>query len=110
MKEEVEVTVRLTTAFFANNTLSQDQALEFLPRMYAQVKSTFYTLPSSDALVTCACCGQKMRTLRKHLRIKHSLSVEQYLEKYNLPKDTPLTAATYSSARQEIAKRHGLGF
>ncbi len=109
LKDEVEITVRLTAAFFANQTLSPDQALEFLSRMHAQVKAVFYTQPTSETLVTCVCCGQKMRTLRKHLRVKHNLSVEQYLAKYNLPKDTPLTAATYSSQRQDIAKRHGLG-
>ena len=109
MKEEVEITVRLVTAFLNRNEMSPACALEFIDQAYAQVKKVFYTQPSSDDLVECMCCGKKMRTLRKHLRTQHNLSVEEYIEKFKLPRDTPLIAKSYSHTRSDLAKKGGLG-
>jgi predicted transcriptional regulator len=52
--------------------------------------------------------GKPYKTLRRHLSVK-GLSPDQYKEKWGLPKDYPLVAASYSAARSQMAKDLGLG-
>lgn len=52
--------------------------------------------------------GKRYKTLRRHLAVK-GLTPEQYREKWGLPHDYPMVAATYSAARSEMAKSIGLG-
>ena len=61
-----------------------------------------------DAVV-CLECGWKGKMLRRHLSTRHGLSGEQYLKRWNLPSDHPLTAPTYSEQRSTLAKELGLG-
>jgi predicted transcriptional regulator len=61
-----------------------------------------------DAVV-CLDCGWKGKMLRRHLSTRHGLSGEQYLKRWSLPIDHPLTAPTYSEQRSALAKELGLG-
>jgi predicted transcriptional regulator len=61
-----------------------------------------------DAVV-CLECGWKGKMLRRHLTTRHGLSGEQYLKRWSLPPDHPLTAPTYSAQRSTLAKELGLG-
>lgn len=59
--------------------------------------------------VVCLDCGWRGKMLRRHLTTRHGLSGEQYLKRWNLPSDHPLTAPTYSAQRSSLAKELGLG-
>jgi predicted transcriptional regulator len=61
-----------------------------------------------DAVI-CLECGWKGKMLRRHLSTRHALNGEQYLKRWNLPSDHPLTAPTYSEQRSSLAKELGLG-
>lgn len=61
-----------------------------------------------DAVV-CLECGWRGKMLRRHLSTRHGLGGEQYLKKWNLPSDHPLTAPNYSEQRSSLAKELGLG-
>src|SRR5919106_4080123 len=61
-----------------------------------------------DHLV-CLVCGQRLKTLRRHLNIVHQLTLEAYRERFGLKSDYPMTAPGYSRQRSEMAKRVGLG-
>ena len=61
-----------------------------------------------DAVV-CLDCGWKGKMLRRHLSTRHGLSGEQYLKRWNLASDHPLTAPIYSEQRSTLAKELGLG-
>ncbi len=61
-----------------------------------------------DAVV-CLECGWKGKMLRRHLTTRHALSAEQYLKRWNLASDHPLTAPAYSAQRSTLAKELGLG-
>ena len=61
-----------------------------------------------DAVV-CLECGWKGKMLRRHLSTRHGLSGEEYLRRWSLPSDHPLTAPTYSEQRSSLAKELGLG-
>jgi predicted transcriptional regulator len=52
--------------------------------------------------------GQKFKMLRRHLA-GLGLTPDQYRDKWNLPKNYPMTAPAYAKRRAEIAKTTGLG-
>lgn len=59
--------------------------------------------------VVCLECGWKARTLRRHLSVQHGFSRPDYLQRWKLPPDHPLTAPAYSELRSAMAKQIGLG-
>src|SRR6266403_2302234 len=61
-----------------------------------------------DAVI-CLDCGWKGKMLRRHLSTRHGLSAEQYLRRWNLGSEHPLTAPSYSEQRSTLAKELGLG-
>jgi predicted transcriptional regulator len=53
--------------------------------------------------------GRKFKSLKRHLRIHHNMSPEQYREKWKLPADYPMVAPAYAKARSALALKMGLG-
>jgi predicted transcriptional regulator len=60
-------------------------------------------------VVICLECGWKGKMLRRHLTTRHGLTGEEYLKRWGLPLDHPLTAPNYSVQRSNLAKELGLG-
>ena len=52
--------------------------------------------------------GKPYKTLRRHLTLR-GLTPEAYRAKWGLPRDYPMTAASYSEQRSELARALGLG-
>ena len=46
--------------------------------------------------------GKSYKTLKRHLT-KHGITMEQYRERFGLPRDYPSTAASYSEQRSKLA-------
>jgi predicted transcriptional regulator len=61
-----------------------------------------------DAVV-CLDCGWRGKMLRRHLSTRHGLSGDEYLRRWKLASDHPLTAPNYSEQRSALAKELGLG-
>lgn len=61
-----------------------------------------------DFLV-CMACGTRQKTLKRHLRVAHDLTPEQYRTEFSLPASYPMTAPNYSEQRRAMAKQVGLG-
>ena len=59
--------------------------------------------------VVCLECGFRGQTLRRHLGSRHGLQIAEYLRRWQLPGDHPLTAPAYSARRSTMAKELGLG-
>src|SRR5215475_10399647 len=59
--------------------------------------------------VVCLDCGHRGKTLRRHISSRHGLSRAEYLRRWGLQPDHPLTAPAYSERRSTLAKRFGLG-
>ena len=59
--------------------------------------------------VVCLECGYRGKTLRRHITTRHGLSREEYLRRWGLQPDHPLTAPAYSERRSTLAKQLGLG-
>ena len=59
--------------------------------------------------VVCLDCGYRGKTLRRHISSRHGLSRAEYLKRWRLQPDHPLTAPVYSEHRSTLAKQLGLG-
>jgi predicted transcriptional regulator len=69
----------------------------------AQIKKSI----TPDALISFE-DGKPYKTLRRHLTIR-GLTPEAYRAKHGLPVDYPMTSASYSAQRSELARSLGLG-
>src|ERR1041384_3473385 len=118
---------QLVTKIIASYVSHHNVAPEQISELIRSVHRTFdtlakpYELPSTpmpavpvrrsvqhDAVV-CLECGWRGKMLRRHLSTRHGLTGEQYLKRWNLPSDHPLTAPMYSEQRSTLAKELGLG-
>ena len=59
--------------------------------------------------VVCLDCGYRATMLRRHISTRHSLNPDEYLKRWGLRRDHPLTAPAYSEQRSTMAKQLGLG-
>lgn len=63
---------------------------------------------SKDAVI-CLECGKGFKTLKRHLSTEHDLTPADYKARWQLSKDYPLVAPSYSLKRAKTAKAIGLG-
>lgn len=59
--------------------------------------------------IVCLEDGKKLKMLRRHLMTHYGMTPDEYREKWNLPKDYPMTAPNYAEKRRALAKEIGLG-
>src|SRR5438309_11879649 len=59
--------------------------------------------------VVCLDCGYRGKMLRRHISTQHALNRDEYLSRWGLRSDHPLTAPAYSERRSTLAKALGLG-
>ncbi|HEY1794675.1 MAG TPA: MucR family transcriptional regulator [Stellaceae bacterium] len=114
---------KIVTKYLSHHQLTPDQ----IPELIASVHHGLNSLGQAAApppvmtpavpvrrsvqrdAVVCLDCGWKGKMLRRHLTTRHHLTGEQYLQRWNLPSDHPLTAPMYSEQRSVLAKELGLG-
>jgi predicted transcriptional regulator len=114
---------KIIASYVGNHTLTPDQ----LPALIASVQQALRDLgkpvappvPRTPAVpirrsvqrdrVVCLECGFTGKTLRRHLGTRHGLEIAEYLRRWELPRDHPLTAPAYSEQRSTMAKELGLG-
>jgi predicted transcriptional regulator len=59
--------------------------------------------------VVCLDCGFRAVTLRRHIRVQHGLTPDEYQKRWGLKQNHPLTAPAYSERRSSVAKALELG-
>jgi MucR family transcriptional regulator, transcriptional regulator of exopolysaccharide biosynthesis len=59
--------------------------------------------------VVCLDCGYRAKMLLRHITRQHGLSRDEYLKRWGLRRNHPLTAPGYSEQRSSMAKALGLG-
>ena len=59
--------------------------------------------------VACLGCGYRGKTLTRHIAMRHSLSGDEYRQRWGLRSNHPLTASAYSEHRSTMAKALGFG-
>lgn len=121
----VELTADIVAAYISNNSVPASELPALLVAIHGAVsglsnpatpiepkveRATPGQIRKSithDALISFE-DGKPYKTLKRHLT-KLGLSPEQYRERWGLPRDYPLVAASYSETRSALAKSLGLG-
>lgn len=103
------VTDLMTTVHFTLKALNDgtSSAAPDAPVVDAKSPAEIKKSISKDAL-TSFIDGKKYKTLKRHLS-GHGLTPETYRERFGLPADYPMVAASYSEQRSSLAKAGGLG-
>jgi predicted transcriptional regulator len=55
--------------------------------------------------IVCLDDGRRLKTLRRYLKRKYSLTPDQYRQRWGLPDDYPMVAPGYSQLRSSLAMR-----
>jgi predicted transcriptional regulator len=121
----IELTADIVSAHVSNNTVSLSDVPELVKGVHAALaklggpqvapepegKTPVVSARSSikPDFITCMECGQKQKTLKRHLMTAHGLTPDQYRKDYGLPSSYPMVAPNYSAQRGELAKAIGLG-
>ena len=114
---------KIVTKYLSHHPLTPEQIPELIASVYRSLNSLGEVAPPPPVLtpavpvrrsvqrdaVVCLDCGWKGKMLRRHLTTRHKMTGEQYLQRWNLPSDHPLTAPIYSEQRSVLAKELGLG-
>ncbi len=59
--------------------------------------------------ITCLVCGEKFKSLKRHLQGAHQLTPTEYRDAFKLKSDHPIVAPAYAAQRSTLAKSLGLG-
>jgi predicted transcriptional regulator len=114
---------KIVTKYLAHHQLTPDQIPELITSVHHSLNALGQVAAPPPVLVpavpvrrsvqrdavVCLDCGWKGKMLRRHLTTRHHLTGDQYLQRWSLPNDHPLTAPMYSEQRSALAKELGLG-
>ena len=62
-----------------------------------------------DDYLVCLEDGRKLKSLKRHLQRRFSMTPDEYRAKWGLPADYPMVAPAYSALRSSIAKGNPAG-
>jgi predicted transcriptional regulator len=127
--DEKALVAQILSSYLSNNSVAPAD----LPSVIESVKKAFQgsaeaiaTAPSESAAKTwepavpvkksvtpdaviCLCCGQRFKSLKRHLQTTHHLAPREYRAAFDLKTDYPLVAPNYAARRSDLAKSLGLG-
>jgi predicted transcriptional regulator len=120
---DTELTTKIVAAYVHRNQIGADQ----LPVLISTVHQALVGLgkPATETemertpavpvrrsvhrdYVGCLKCGWRGQMLRRHLVTGHGLSVDQYRARWNLSREHPMTAPSYSE-RRSVWREEGHG-
>jgi predicted transcriptional regulator len=121
----IELAADIVSAYVSNNSLPTSELPALLNVVHAALAATAKgpiqeptptlvpAVPIKKSItpdyLVCLDDGKKFKSLKRHLRTTYDLTPEQYRAKWDLPRDYPMVAPSYSKARSELAKTLGLG-
>ncbi|MDB5670929.1 MAG: MucR family transcriptional regulator [Alphaproteobacteria bacterium] len=121
----IELTADIVSAHVSNNVVSISDVPGLVRQVHIALAGLGEAPQSSEAdqkkpvvsvrasikpdYLVCLECGNKQKTLKRHLQTAHSMTPDQYREDYQLAKDYPMVAPNYSKLRGEMARAIGLG-
>ena len=123
--DRIQLTAEIVSAYVSNNSVRPADMAELIVSTHAALSglgsSAALAAPAvgkptpsqirksitPDALISFV-DGKPYKTLKRHLG-GAGLTIEQYRERFGLPRDYPSTAANYSAQRSALAKSLGLG-
>lgn len=122
----VELTADIVAAYVSNHVVPVSELPGLIADVHAALNVTSAPAPAvvtaekqkpavavrksvQDDQIICLECGGAFKSLKRHLMTHHTLSPEEYREKWDLPVDYPMVAPAYAEARSRLAKEMGLG-
>jgi predicted transcriptional regulator len=123
--EEVNphLTTQIVVSYVRHHRLGPDQLSDLITSVHRAIGQLGQPVEPEDVrtpavsvrrsvhrdYVICLDCGYRGKTLRRHISTRHGLSRDEYLRRWGLRSDYPLTAPAYSERRSTLAKSLGLG-
>jgi predicted transcriptional regulator len=122
-RDLIELTVRVVAGFVSHNTIAAAEVPAFIRTTYATLSELspdrFCSRPHPapavpiDQSVTrdyivCLDDGRRLKTLKRYLWRKYSLTPQQYRARWDLPDDYPMVAPGYAELRSSLARRKPL--
>jgi predicted transcriptional regulator len=119
----ISLTAKIVAAFVRRNQTATSELPAAIESVYRGLQRTRLAepvaAPQTPAVpikksvhknsITCLECGAQFQSMRRHLRTAHRLTPQAYRDKWKLPADYPIVAATYAELRSRMAKEIGLG-
>ena len=114
-----ELTAQVVAGFVSHNTVAVGELphlIKIIHDALLGVKAAASTVvprvpavPVAESVhrdyIVCLDDGQRLKTLKRHIRRKYSLSPEEYRARWHLPPDYPMVAPGYAELRSSLAKR-----
>jgi predicted transcriptional regulator len=127
--DEKALVAQILSSYLSNNTVAPadlPSVIETVKKAFGGTGEVVTTTPSDNVTKTwqpavpvkksvtpdaviCLCCGQRFKTLRRHLQTTHQLNPREYRAAFELKSDYPLVAPNYAARRSDLAKSLGLG-
>ena len=118
-----QLTTKIVASYVAHHKLGPDQLPDLIASIYRAIGQLGQPLEPDKVLtpavsvrrsvhrdyVICLDCGYRGKTLRSHISTQHSLSRDEYRQRWGLRSNHPLTAPAYSEHRSSMAKARGFG-
>jgi predicted transcriptional regulator len=120
----LEHTTAIVSAFISNNPMSPIDLPTFMASVHKALLAVHKGEPEPEApkapavslrrsvqpdYIVCLEDGQRFKSLKRHLRLKHDLSPGEYRAKWDLPGNYPMVSENYSGSRSALAKSSGFG-
>lgn len=123
----VQLTADVVAAYVEKNVVQRSDLPTLIKEVHQALRATATTSPMvaeeilkatpkvsvrksiTDDELTCLECGDKFKSLKRHLMTRHSMNPEQYRERFTLPTDYPMVAPAYAEKRSQLARDAGLG-
>jgi predicted transcriptional regulator len=121
----VDLTADIVSAYVSKNSIPPSELPQLLSSVHAAIAGLAAPSASAEPAVEKPSAaqirksvrpdgivsfidGKTYKTLKRHLT-SHGLDPHAYRDRYGLPSDYPMTAASYSEQRSTLAKAIGLG-
>ena len=117
------LTTKIVSSYVRHHTVGADQVSDLITSVHQALGQLGQPVQTEEVLtpavsvrrsvhhdyVVCLDCGYRGKTLRRHIATRHGLNRDDYLKRWGLKADHPLTAPGYSEQRSALAKELGLG-
>src|SRR6201995_5057156 len=116
-------TAMIVSSYVRHHTLRPEQLSDLITAVHHALSHLGQSVPPEEVLtpavsvrrsvhhdfVVCLNCGYRGKMLQRHISTRHALNRDEYLKRWGLRSNHPLTAPAYSERRSTLAKAFGFG-
>ena len=116
-------TAMIVSSYLRHHTLRPEQLSDLIIAVHHALSNLGQPIQTEEVLtpavsvrrsvhhdyVVCLDCGYRGKMLQRHISTRHALNKDEYLKRWGLRSDHPLTAPAYSERRSTMAKALGFG-